>query len=171
MKKSFQSILHKFQSPLWGFHAVVPEEVSTFFLNKDIKRLVCKINGEIEFPCALMPKGDGQYFINLNKEIRTQLRLEKGDQLHLELWPDKSKYGLPMPEEMEELLAQDPEADQLFHKLTPGKQRSLLFIIGKPKTSAIRLQKALATCEYLKSTGGNLKFPELNAYMRTFRKL
>lgn len=170
MKKSFESVLNKFNSPLWGFHCMLPEEVSEFFLGKDIKRLVCQINGEHEFSCALMPKGDGLYFININKEIRTKFHLQIGDKVQLELWPDESKYGLPMPEEMEVLLQQDPEADKLFHALTPGKQRSLLFMIGKPKTSTIRLNKALAITEYLKGAGGKVDFKDMNAFIRSFRK-
>lgn len=40
-----------------------------------------------------------------------------------------------MPEELEELLHQDEEGNRLFHALTPGKQRTLLYYIGAPKTA------------------------------------
>ncbi|MBK8504974.1 MAG: hypothetical protein IPL46_23810 [Saprospiraceae bacterium] len=38
-----------------------------------------------------------------------------------------------MPEELGELLQMDDKANDLFHALTAGKQRNLLFIVGKPK--------------------------------------
>ena len=74
-----------------------------------------------------------------------------------------------MPEELEELLKQDLEADKYFHALTPGKQRSLLFLVGKPKSPAIRLNKALGVAEYLKSRQGKVDLREVQVFMRTFR--
>ena len=73
-----------------------------------------------------------------------------------------------MPEEMEVLLAQDEEADRYFHQLTPGKQRSLLHIIGKPKTEATRLKKAIVITEYLKTNRGKLDFKELNLAFKEY---
>lgn len=105
----------------------------------------------------------------LNKEEVKKLGLEVATQVNLTLEEDKSKYGMPIPEEMEELLRQDPEADKYFHGLTAGKQRSLLFIIGKPKGSETRLKKAIAICEYLKSTGGALDFREMNQALKDSR--
>jgi len=63
---------------------------------------------------------------------------------------------------MEELLLQDEDGNKVFHRLTPGKQRSLLHIIAKPKSENIRIKKAVAILEYLKSVNGKLDFKELN---------
>lgn len=169
MTKSFESTLSDKNSALWGFHCLVPTAVSEFYLSKDIKRLICKINGDHQISCALTSRGDGNYLIRINKEIRKKYQLESGDTITLEVWPDESKYGMPIPEELEELLKQDPEADKLFHALTPGKQRSLLFMVGKPKSSAIRLNKALGVTEYLKTSGGKVDLRELQVFMRGFR--
>ena len=37
----------------------------------------------------------------------------------MELQPNESKYGMPISEEMEEVLYNDPEGSAIFHKLTP----------------------------------------------------
>jgi uncharacterized protein YdeI (YjbR/CyaY-like superfamily) len=71
-----------------------------------------------------------------------------------------------MPEEMLELLQIDNDGNKIFPDLTPGKQRSLLFIIGKPKNSDTRLRKALITIDYLKSVNGKLDFKELHAFYK-----
>ena len=84
---------------------------------------------------------------------------------------DESKYGIPMPEEMQEALYMDPEADQLFHKLTPGKQRSLLYIIGKPKSSNKRIEKAIVILEHLKTQGGKVDFKQLNIDFKEANRL
>ena len=82
--------------------------------------------------------------------------------LLVQLQKDNSKYGIHLPEEMEELLLIDEEGSAFFHQLTPGKQRSLLHIIGKPKSSAIRLKKAVVVLDYLKTNNGKLDFKMLN---------
>jgi len=112
--------------------------------------------------------GDG-YWLVINKKIRTKLKLDVGSSVDVMIQADTSKYGMPMPEEMEELLIQDPEGNEIFHKLTPGKQRSLLYIIGKIKSSDIRLRKAVAILEYLKMVNGNLDFPEMNEFIKGFK--
>ena len=127
----FTTILENFDSNLWGHHIRVPDEVAAHFLKDKNRRVVCEINKSINFQCALMPKGDGTFFINLNKERRKKLGLREGTEVHVALERDNSKYGMPMPEEMKELLELDEEGSKLFHALTAGKQRSLLHIIGK----------------------------------------
>jgi len=90
-----------------------------------------------------------------------------GENLSIVLEEDKSKYGMPMPEEMAEIMAQDPEVDNLFHSLSPGKQRSLLYIIGKPKTSDSRIKKAILITRYLTEVNGVLDFAEMNEFIKS----
>ena len=157
----FTSIIEKFDGNLWGHHIIIPDEFYQPFADTD-KRVVCKVNDSKEFQCALMPKGNGQYFINLNKELRQKIGVNTGEEVRVQLRKDKSEYGLPMPEEMQELLNMDEEGNHYFHTLTKGKQRTLLHLIGKPKHSDTRLKKAVVILEYLKEVEGKLDFKELN---------
>ena len=158
---SFTSILGRFNSNLWAYHILVPEAVSRIFLDARVTRVVCTLNGSLTFQCALMPKGEGVYFINVNKEIRDSLKLKEGMQVQASLVKDESTYGLPMPEELQELLALDEEGDRLFHALTPGKQRNLLYIAGQPKTSDKRIARAIVVIDHLKANGGKIDFKRL----------
>ena len=101
------------------------------------------------------------YFININKAIRDKLKLREGMPVEAALRKDNSEYGLPMPEELAELLAQDEEGDQYFHALSAGKQRTLLYIVGQPKTSDTRLRRALVVVDFLKVHSGKLDFKAL----------
>lgn len=157
----FTSILDRFDSNLWAFHILVPEAVSKIFLDQGNARVVCTLNDTLSFQCALMPKGEGVYFININKKIRDELKLKLGMQVQASLVRDDSTYGLPMPEELRELLELDEEGDRLFHALTPGKQRNLLYIAGQPKTSDKRIERALVLVEHLKANGGKIDFKQL----------
>ena len=156
-------------SNVWNMHLTIPQEVSDHFLSTTGSRVLCNIDDRYEFHAALMPAGNGVYFININKEVRKKLRLALGDTIPVKLEPDTSKYGIHLPEEMEELLLQDKRGSEVFHQLTMGKQRSLLHVIGKPKSSDIRLRKALMILDYLKSVDGQLDFKELNVFLKEQR--
>lgn len=153
---------------VWGIHIFVPKKITKAILDKKIKRLLCTLNGKVKLNSGLMPNGEGEYFITINKENIKKLGLKPGMKVSVELVEDKSKYGMPMPEEFQEILYQDPEVDELFHKLTPGKQRSLLYMIGKPKGVETRLKKAIVIAEYLKDCRGNLDYKELNQAFKNY---
>ena len=99
--------------------------------------------------------------------IRDRYNLALGDSVNVLIEEDESKYGMPLPEEMEELFLHDPEGDQLFHQLTPGKQRSLLYLIVKIKSKEKRLEKSFIILEHLKEQKGSLDFKILNQDFKT----
>jgi hypothetical protein len=128
--------------------------------------VVCTLNHTITFQAALMPLKGGDYFINVNKKTRDTLKLQEGSEVHVSLIKDESEYGLPVPEEFVELLKQDIEGSDRFHALTPGKQRTLLYIIAKPKASDLRIRNGMVILEHLKRTKGEIHYKELNLEMK-----
>jgi len=64
-KYSFNTVLEQFQDNLWFIYILVPEEIMEHYKGTD-RRVVCQIGDLKPFHCALMPKGDGRYFININ---------------------------------------------------------------------------------------------------------
>ncbi len=165
---TFTTTFARFEAnPLWGHHIAVPEEIARpFITEKGDRRVVCTLNGQLDFQCALMPKGDGSFFININKKIRDKLKLKVGMPMQVALRKDESQYGLPMPEELEELLQQDEEGNRFFHALTPGKQRNLLYIVGSAQKSDTRIRRAIVVIEHLKANGGKIDFKMLNQALR-----
>jgi hypothetical protein len=129
-------------------------------------RILFSINGKGKISRALMPSGTGNYFILINQEICKQYDLEPDEEVTLVIEPDDSEYGMPLPEELAELWAVDEEAYRVFHLMTPGKQRGLIYQIGKPKGAETRIKKAVQISEYLKSVNGKLDYRELNAYIK-----
>jgi len=168
MQHKFNSILEKFDSDLWYFYFKVPNDIADKLIDKD-RRVMCTINNLVEYSCAIMHGSMGDFFINVNKEHRKKLKIQEGDEIEVTLVKDKSKYGMPMPEEFEETLYQDPEGDKIFHSLTPGKQRTLIHMVGKIKSSQIRINKALTIIDYLKEVSGNLDYKELNEAFKNSR--
>jgi hypothetical protein len=162
----FTAVLEKFNSNLWGHHLSVPDTVAQVFVANDAKRIVCTLNEAVEFQAALMPKGDGAWFININKTLRDKLGLMIGTPVRVALRKDDSEYGLPMPEEFAELLHQDEVGNQIFHALTPGKQRTLLYIVGSVKSPDLRLNRAIVVVEHLKENSGKINFKQLYAQLK-----
>ena len=149
----FETTLTK--SPLdsgWHYLIVSKEIEKKFAFEGKSKRVICSINGGESFQCALMPWGEVSYII-VNKQKRDALGIVAGDTVSVQLVKDESEYGLPMPEELREVLNQDAEGDRLFHELTKGKQRSLLYAIGKPKDIDLRIHYSLIVVEHLKEHG------------------
>ena len=160
---NFNAIIEKFDKNLWDYHFIVPEDIANSFWKKlKTRRVICTLNGSLKIHCALHSNGFGQYYIILNKANRKIISANLGSEINIEIEEDKSKYGIHCPEEMTELLDLDEEGSYLFHKLTPGKQRSLLHIIDKVKSSDIRIKKAIVILDYLKENNGSLNFSELN---------
>lgn len=159
----FTSYMEESTNRLWGQHFIVPAPIVTAIseLGAD-KRVVCNINGQVEYQCALISKGEGVYIIHVNKARMKQLKLKIGDQVQISVHKDASEYGLPVPEEFVAVMEQDPDAKAYWEQLTPGKQRTLLYIIAQPKSSELKITRALVIAGHLKANTGKINFRGLN---------
>lgn len=147
----------------WHFLVIEKRVADKLSFKDQYKRVVCTINDGEPFQCALMPSR-GKFYIIVNKKKREALGIVAGDTVKVNLAIDESRYGLPMPEEFREVLDQDPEGDKLFHTLTPGKQRSLLYYLGNIKDIDQRIHYALIIVDHIKEHGkviGKVLYQEL----------
>jgi len=166
MAVTFSAQVDRFDSDLWHFHISVPEEAAAPFLEGKDRRVICLLEGKERFHCALMADGKGGWFINLNEKRRKKLGLVQGQVVTAELEKDTSEYGLPMPEELREMMDQDEDGNRYFHGLTPGKQRSLIYWTSNVKSSHIRIRRALVLMNHLKSQQGKIDFKLLNQELK-----
>ena len=121
------------------------------------KRVKCTLNNTITVSRAMAPKGSFHYLL-LNKEILKESSINVGENIVVELQPDESKYGMPISEEMEEVLYNDPEGSAIFYKLTPGAQRTLIHVINRFKSSNLKIERSFVILEHLKKTKGKIDF-------------
>jgi len=166
---TFQSVLENFDNNLWYFHFLVEEANAQKLIDGDNRRVLCAINGDEYFPCALMPSELG-WFINVNKERRKKLGLQEGQTIEVQLQKDTSEFGMPMPPEMEMVLEQDEAGKTYFEALTMGKKRSLIYLVLKVKNTDSRIRKALAIMAHLKEVKGQLDFKMLNDTIKYFNQ-
>lgn len=167
----FETILDKFQSsPLWGLHFEVPAEIAKIFIEGNDRRVICTINNNITLHCALMP-AKNIWFVMLNQQVVKILNQTLGTKITVQIKKDDSEYGMPMPEELKEVLDQQPEADHYFHALTAGKQRTLIYIVAKVKSSDSRIRKALAIADHITANKGQIDYKLLNEALKMYNKM
>ena len=140
--------IQKFDSGMHYF--MVDDEVIKGFKKKDIKRVLCQLNGKTEFHCALMPKKGEGTFVNLGKKIIDPLGLSEGDYIDVIFKEDNNRYQFDMPTELQEVLKTDEEADGIFQSLTDGNKRGLIYLVNGVKSIDKRIERALKIAEKLK---------------------
>ncbi|MBP9150945.1 MAG: DUF1905 domain-containing protein [Flavobacteriales bacterium] len=153
-------------SDLYHWFFSVPSEVAESFIEGNDRRVVTKVNGEVKYHCAIYGDGMGGYRILLNRERCKKLGLVRGETISVELEKDTSEYGVPMSEELREVLDQNTEADELFHKLTKGTQRTLIYWSDNVKSSEIKIRRAMVMTDHLVNHGGKPDFKLLNVEMK-----
>jgi hypothetical protein len=140
--------LEKFAS---GMHFVlIPNDLVTPFLEKGIKRVICRLNDGVEFHCAILSKKEGDFFINIGSTICKKMNLKLGDNIDLYFKEDTTEYQFEMPDEFTEVLYQEPDALAIFEGLTDGNKRSLIYLVNAVKSTEKRIERALKIVEKLK---------------------
>ncbi|MBC5994715.1 YdeI/OmpD-associated family protein [Pontibacter cellulosilyticus] len=136
---------------LVGMHYVeVPQEVVQQLGGKYNVRLLCTVNDSLTFQGGIVALGNGSGYISINSKRLKQLALQAGSEVWVKLEKDESKYGMEVPEELEELLQQDAEGKKRFDGLTPGRQRYIIHYVAGVKTSQLRIERAILLIENLK---------------------
>lgn len=107
------------------------------------QRLRASIDGKPAFPCGLVSAGDGSFRILLGRRAMEAHGLSLGQAVSLELREDPDPYGYPMPPDLRDLLADNPDLDEAFHALTPGRRRGVMAQIDRLKSPEARIRMAL----------------------------
>ncbi|MCB0735968.1 MAG: YdeI/OmpD-associated family protein [Bacteroidetes bacterium] len=167
---SFTTTLQNFSNNVYGLHLPLPEDIAQAILASGNKRVLCTIN-EIETIHSGIMAVKPYWYILINQQLAKRLNLSIGEQVQVQLKEDKSEFGMKMPEELEEVFAQDLVAKSHFLELTPGKQRNLIHIVAKVKNTQSRINKALAICHHLNEVNGQLDFKMLNSTIKKYNQL
>lgn len=156
-KTVFSAIIEK-QPFKGGMHYIdVPLVVASVFTEKKSVRVFCKIDGDVEFPCAIRSNGKGGFFISVGTPVLRKAKLEKGQKISAAIRKDETTYGHKEPKELKELLALDDEGKKYWEGLTNGAQQSLIYYINSAKSIDKRIERSLLFINRLKDTKGAWK--------------
>ncbi|MDA0912247.1 MAG: YdeI/OmpD-associated family protein [Bacteroidetes bacterium] len=133
-----------------GMHYLeLPKEAAEPMRATGQKRWLCTIQDAVTWSCGLLPTGEGSWFIVLSKQKMRSVEARLGDWLNVDLVPDESKYGMPLPEDLEEMLADDPEFERKFDAMLPGKRRNAIHQIASAKTPETAAKRIMKLMEFL----------------------
>jgi hypothetical protein len=130
-------------------YMIVPPEIAQSFLDAGQKRVICAIDKNYVHSALTPVKGTG-HIIMLGKNARKKLEVFAGSTYEITLLKDESEHQMEMPEVWLEVIESDHEAAEAFQKLTPGKKRSILHMVGSAKRMETQINRALKIAENIK---------------------
>jgi hypothetical protein len=167
---SFEEKLGKFDFNHWHYHIPVPDAIAAQMMDESHRRVLIWIKDSGPYHMALM-KAKECWYVLVNQELRKKLDLDEEKSFSVKIDRDHSEFGHDIPDEFQILLDQDEEGNNFFRALTPGKQRSLIFIVTTVKNSESRMRKSLAIIHHLKLAKGKLDFKQLNEWIKHYNNL
>ena len=162
--------LGKFDFNHWHFHIPVPDAIAMQMMDENHRRVLVWIKEDGPYHMALM-KAKECWYVLVNQELRKRLKLDEEMPFSVRIERDHSEFGHEVPEELQVLLDQDEEGNGYFRQLTPGKQRSLIYLVTTVKNPESRMKKSLAILHHLKLAKGKLDFKQLNLWIKHYNNL
>jgi hypothetical protein len=166
----FSGTLERFDFNHWSYHIPVSDEISAQMIDENHRRVLVWIKDSGPYHMALM-KSKEYWYLLVNQELRKKFRLDHERSFPVKISRDLSEFGHDTPEELQSLLEQDEEGNNYFRQLTPGKQRSLIYIVTTVKNPESRMRKSLAIVHHLKQAKGKLDFKKLNEVIKYYNNL
>ena len=153
-------------SDIYTWFFAVDKDIAEQFIDGKDRRIVCTVNGEVKYHCAIHSFGTNGFRIMLNQQRCKQLGIVRGEEISVEIEKDTSEYGVPIGEELREVLDQNPDADRIFHSFTKGMQRTLIYWVNNVKSSDIKIRRALVMTDHIVNQGGKPDYKLLNEEMK-----
>ncbi|WP_342647240.1 YdeI/OmpD-associated family protein [Mucilaginibacter sp. CSA2-8R] len=94
---------------------------------------------------AVMPMGGGNFILPLKADIRKGIRKGEGAMLQVSLEEDVD-FKLEVPDDVNDCLADDPEAFAYFNSLPESHRRYFVNWINSAKTMPTRVKRIAQTC-------------------------
>lgn len=163
----FSGKLDKFDFNHWHYHIPISDEIADQMMDEQHRRVLIWIKENGPYHMALM-KSKEYWYILVNQELRKKLELDENHHFQVKIERDHSEFGHDIPEEFQVLLDQDEEGNAHFRNLTPGKQRSLIYLVTTLKNPESRMKKSLAIIHHLKLAKGKLDFKQLNVLIKYY---
>ena len=137
------------------FYVEIPLEALEYFSKPDTKniynqRLMISINACKPWHGGVVSLGNQTGYITVKGSILKALQLHEDAEADVVLTEDNSEYGMEFPEEFQEILNQDPEAEQRFLALPMSKRRYIIYHISQVKSSVKRIERGWMMMENLK---------------------
>ena len=140
---SFSAQIERFEGEGEVHFLAIPNGLIDDIKSEEKKRYVITINDAVSWHCGLLGTGDGRWFVMVAKDKLKKAQTTFGGWVHVDFEVDDSKYGMPIPPDLQDMFDDDPEFLKRFDALLPGKRRNALHQIGSAKTDATIAKRIL----------------------------
>ena len=120
----------------------LPDAVAESFPAGRSVRVVGTLAG-VPFRRTLQRQASGETWLRFGRSWLRDAGIAVGEVVAVELGLDPDPDRVDLPPELEAVLAQDAEAAEAWAALTPGKQRTMAYGIGRGKAADTRERRAL----------------------------
>lgn len=151
LRFEFQGELY--QGPRGGYYIDFPFDAEKAFDTRRQVKVKIWFDGYLSRKSLLL-KGDGSYWLSVSKEVRTAIGKGDGELVNVVLEPDTDPRTVPLPEDLEWLLDNEPEMKERFHSFSYSAQQFFVeYLVGTadPDTRVSRINKLF---EYLRKFRG-----------------
>ena len=142
----FKSYIHK---ESMFFVAEVPGEIIDQLGRSRHIPVRGKADG-VHFQSTCMPRKGNRHVIFLNADLRRKIGKTNGDQVSIELEYDPVSREVPIPEDVEMILAEDEAVLHEFLNGSPSDRRQFIIYILQAKHEETRLKRIRVLAERLR---------------------
>ena len=142
--QQFEAILEK-HPELDATYISVPFSVPEIYGTKGQVKVKATINN-VEFRGLLAAMGTGSHVLGIRKELRNKMGITFGDVVTVKLERDLEPRTVTIPEDLDELLNQEPDLKKRFLKMAYTHQNEYVQHLEdakKPETRQRRLEKIM----------------------------
>ena len=140
---SFSAQIERFEGEGHMHFVAIPDALVDDIRSQGSKRYVITMNDAITWHCGLLGTGDGRWFVMVSKDKLARAQTTLGGWVHVDFRVDRSKYGMPVPPDLQDMLDDDPEFLARFDAMLPGKRRNAMHSISMAKTDATIAKRIL----------------------------
>ncbi|OYU95037.1 MAG: hypothetical protein CFE21_12065 [Bacteroidetes bacterium B1(2017)] len=151
MEYSFTACVEEHQGIFRNYGLFIPEEIYSQLPQKGRFRTQGTING-VPFNLAILHALDKGHFFVISAPFLKSLKAKVGEPIHVK-FEVVSADLLEIPEEFQECLNQDEEANELFLGFTIGVRRSLVYYVNSAKSIDTRIKRSLELIHKIKTRG------------------
>lgn len=156
MKKTFPAkLIGRGPNGAWT-HMDIPFSVEEAWGTRARLAVRGTING-FPFRSSLMPRGEGVFYLAINKEMQQGAKVKTGDVVQMVMEPDTAPRTVEVPADLKKALKAAPVQDKLFAALSYSHKKEYVDWIEqakKPETRAARIEKTLTMLDAKKTPKG-----------------
>ncbi|MDX2159974.1 MAG: YdeI/OmpD-associated family protein [bacterium] len=128
----------------------IPQAVSAALRTAGITHVEGHLNA-IPFRRALHTRPDGTLCLKFGKGWLDKAELHPFMPVIIDFAPDHDPNHVDIPDELAAAFQDDPEAEHLWMRLSPGRRRTLVYPIESAKRPETRIKRAKALIHELRS--------------------